>query len=56
MITVNPDKGPQINSELATQFVDWLISVPVQEKIAEFGQADFGQSLFVPDSTLWKAK
>jgi tungstate transport system substrate-binding protein len=55
VITVNPDKGPQINSALATQFVDWLISVPVQEKIAAFGQADFGQSLFVPDSTLWKA-
>lgn len=54
VITVNPDKGPQINTDLATKFVDWIISVPVQEKIGEFGKADFGDSLFVPDSKPWK--
>ncbi|MHC1783070.1 MAG: substrate-binding domain-containing protein [Anaerolineaceae bacterium] len=54
VITVNPDKGPQVNTDLAAKFVDWIISVPVQEKIAEFGKADFGQSLFVPDSIPWK--
>lgn len=54
VITVNPDKGSQINADLANKFVDWLVSVPVQQKISEFGMADFGQSLFVPDSTLWK--
>lgn len=56
VITVNPDKGPQINAELATKFLEWIISVPVQQKISDFGKADFGQSLFVPDSTLWKEK
>ena len=54
VIAVNPDKGPQINTDLATKFIDWIISVPVQEKISEFGKADFGQSLFVPSSKPWK--
>ena len=56
VITVNPDKGPQINSDLANKFLEWIISVPVQEKIAEFGKADFGQSLFVPSSKPWQEK
>jgi len=56
VIAVNPNKGPQINTDLATKFIDWIISVPVQEKIEEFGKADFGQSLFVPDSAAWREK
>ena len=54
VIAVNPNKGPHIKAELATQFIDWLISVPVQEKIQQFGMADFGQSLFTPDSQPWR--
>lgn len=54
VIAVNPNKGPQINAELANQFIDWMISVPVQQMIAEFGVADFGEPLFVPDSVLWR--
>jgi tungstate transport system substrate-binding protein len=54
VIAVNPDKGSQINSDLATKFIDWIISVPVQKKIGEFGVADFGQQLFVPSSKPWK--
>lgn len=53
VIAVNPDKGPQIHEDLANQFIDWIISVPVQEKIQAFGVEDFGQSLFVPDSAAW---
>lgn len=56
VIAVNPAKGPQINADLATKFIDWIISVPVQEKIEAFGKQEFGQSLFVPDSTPWKNK
>ncbi len=56
VIIVNSDKGPQINTDLATKFTDWLISVPVQEKIEQFGKEEFGQSLFVPDSEPWKSK
>jgi tungstate transport system substrate-binding protein len=53
VITVNPEKCPNVNADLGSQFVDWLVSVPVQEKIAAFGQEEFGQSLFVPDSAAW---
>lgn len=56
VIAVNPNKGPQINAALATKFMDWIISVPTQEKIKEFGVADFGQSLFTPDSQPWHDK
>ncbi len=56
VIAVNPSKGPQIRNDLANLFIDWIISVPVQEKIAAFGKADFGQSLFIPSSKLYLNK
>jgi tungstate transport system substrate-binding protein len=54
VIAVNPDKNPAIQNELANQFIDWIISVPTQEMIGQFGVEDFGQPLFVPDSTIWR--
>ena len=54
VIAVNPEKSPEINDELANQFIDWLISVPTQEKIAEFGVEEFGAPLFTPDSEPWR--
>jgi tungstate transport system substrate-binding protein len=54
VIAVNPDKGAHIKVELGNQFIDWLISVPTQELIADFGVAEFGQSLFIPDSQPWR--
>ncbi|MEZ4869887.1 MAG: substrate-binding domain-containing protein [Caldilineaceae bacterium] len=56
VIAVNPNKGPQIQVDLANQFIDWLISIPTQEKIAAFGKDEFGQSLFTPDSAAWRAR
>jgi tungstate transport system substrate-binding protein len=53
VIAVNPDKGPQIKLDLANTFIDWLISVPTQEKISEFGVEQFGAPLFTPDSGPW---
>lgn len=53
VIAVNPAKNPAIQNELANQFIDWLISVPVQQVIHQFGVEDFGQSLFISNSTLW---
>mgnify|MGYP001369028814 CR=1 FL=1 len=53
VIIVNPEKNPAIHIELATKFVEWIISVPVQEKIRAFGIEEFGQSLFIPDSRPW---
>jgi tungstate transport system substrate-binding protein len=54
VISVNPEKNANIKNELAEKFIDWIISVPVQEMIAEYGVADFGQSLFMPDSRPWR--
>jgi tungstate transport system substrate-binding protein len=56
VIAVNPEKNSNIQADLANQFIDWIISVPVQEKIGQFGMEEFGQSLFIPDSAPWKAK
>ncbi len=54
VIAVDPDKNPDINAELADQFIDWLISVPAQEKIGQFGKEEFGMPLFTPDSEPWR--
>jgi len=54
VIAVNPEKSPEINAELANQFIDWLISVPTQEKISKFGVDEFGMPLFTPDSEPWR--
>lgn len=54
VIAVNPNKGPHIKADLANQFIDWIVSLPVQEKIAQFGMDEFGQSLFIPDSKAWR--
>lgn len=56
VIAVNPAKGSQIHYDLANQFIDWLISVPTQELIAQFGVAEFGSPLFTPDSRPWRAR
>lgn len=56
VITVNPEKNPSIQAELANQFVDWIVSLPAQEAIAAYGVEEFGQSLFVPDSEAWRNK
>jgi len=54
VIAVNPEKGEHIQAELANGFIDWLISVGTQEKIAEFGVAEFETPLFTPDSAAWR--
>ncbi len=54
VMAVNPDKNPQINNELANKFIDWLVSMPTQEMIGEFGVAEFGAPLFTPDSVAWR--
>ena len=54
VIAVNPDKNPDINNELANTFIDWLVSLPTQEKISQFGVDKFGVPLFTPDSTAWR--
>lgn len=54
VIAVNLDKGDQIQNGLANTFIDWLISVPAQEMIAQYGVEEFGSPLFTPDSDPWR--
>ena len=56
VMDVNPAKNAKIKNDLANQFMDWLISVPAQEQIGQFGVAEFGSPLFVPDSGPWRAR
>ena len=54
VIAVNPDKNANIKVDLANEFIDWLVSLPTQELISEYGVAEFGAPLFTPDSTAWR--
>lgn len=53
VIAVDPGKNEEINAELTTAYIDWLISVPTQEMIGKFGVEEFGAPLFTPDSKPW---
>lgn len=55
VMIVNPEKHPGANFELARQFVEWLTSEEIQQRIADFGRAEYGQPLFYPDSSKWRA-
>lgn len=56
VIPVAPAAGADIDVAGAETFVAWLISLPVQRTIAQFGNAEFGQALFYPDSEPWRAE
>ena len=53
VIAVNPEKSPDINNDLANEFIDWLVSVETQQLISTFGVDTYGSPLFTPDSALW---
>jgi tungstate transport system substrate-binding protein len=55
VLAVNPDKGPHIKADLANAFIDWIISLPTQEMIGQYGVDKFGAPLFTPDSAPWRA-
>ncbi len=50
VLAVNPDKHPGVRFDLATRFVQWLLSPATQRTIGEFGRARFGQPLFYPEA------
>lgn len=54
VIAVDPSKNPLIRADLADLFIEWIISLPVQEMIVAFGVDIFDQPLFMPDSYLWR--
>ncbi len=53
VMAVNPDKFSKVNNDDAMDFIDWLTSIEVQEKIGEYGKDEYGQALFTPDSDQW---
>jgi len=50
VITVNPEKWPQVNYSGAQAFTSFLVSAKTQELIGDFGVDQYGQPLFFPDA------
>jgi tungstate transport system substrate-binding protein len=50
VLEVDPSTGDRVNAEGGTEFADWIVSGEVQQMIGEFGKAEYGQPLFVPDA------
>lgn len=47
---VNPERHAGVNHAGARAFIDFLVSAPVQQSIAEFRREEYGEPLFVPDA------
>lgn len=50
VLTVNPEKFPQVNAEGAKAFSDFITSPQGQQIIVEFGIEQYGEPLFFPDA------
>ena len=50
VITVNPEKYPNVNLAGAQAFADFITSADGQDIIAHFGVEQYGQPLFFPDA------
>ena len=50
VICVNPDKNENINHDGAKAFQKWIVSEATQKLIGEYGQEEYGQSLFIPNA------
>jgi len=50
VLTVNPEKWPNVNFEGARAFEDFVTSSDGQQIIAEFGVKEYGWPLFFPDA------
>lgn len=55
MIRVNPARLPRVNADGARRFADWLVSEEARKLIQTFGVERYGESLFFPNSDLWRA-
>jgi tungstate transport system substrate-binding protein len=45
---INPEKFSYVNSEMAKEWINFLITPETQQVIAEFGVEEYGQPLFFP--------
>ena len=50
VLTVNPERWPDVNIEGAKAFADFVTSPEGQKMIGEFGVKEYGQPLFFPDA------
>lgn len=50
VIEVTKQAGERVQPEAATAFADWITGPDAQRRIGEFGHAEYGQPLFVPDA------
>jgi len=50
VLELNPKNAPRINVAGGQAFADFLVAPATQTRIAEFGRARFGRSLFEPDA------
>jgi tungstate transport system substrate-binding protein len=50
VIPITKAAGERVNEEGGAAFAEWLVSPEVQDLIADFGVAEFGRPLFVPDA------
>lgn len=50
VIEMTTRAGDRVQPDGAAAFADWILGAPAQAMIGEFGRAEFGQPLFVPDA------
>ncbi len=50
VMAVDAEMHPNVNADLATKFVNWLLSAPTQKMIGAYGVDKFGQPLFYPST------
>jgi len=51
VIQLDPVRHPEVHAAGATAFADFMVSEKAQKLIADFGVAQYGQPLFIPDAT-----
>ncbi|GAA5116157.1 substrate-binding domain-containing protein [Pseudonocardia adelaidensis] len=50
VIEVTKRAGERVQPDAAAAFADWITGPEAQQRIGEFGRAQYGQPLFVPDA------
>lgn len=55
-IQVDPKKFPDVNSNGAKAFIDWMCGEEAQTIIKDFQVSKYGEPLFFPNSAEWNAK
>ncbi len=51
-IIVNATEVEGVKYELASDFIHWLVGSDAQELIGSYGQADYGQPIFIPATSV----